>query len=172
MDTRKSTIVRPLLAADSAACAALRREMLADSPWAFSSSVESDRGVDPEQVAARLAEPRQVTIGAFDPNGTLLGVAGMYRDTHAKMSHRARIWGVYVTPHARGFGLARRIVARALDEASAWPGVNSAALSCSERSLAARKTYESLGFTAWGCEPAALIVDGTSYAEYHMVVML
>lgn len=164
--------IRPLALGDADACVAIRREMLADAPWAFSASVETDVGVDPGAVRARLANPAHATIGAFDQAGLLLGVAGLRREERAKMAHRASVWGVYVTPAARGQRLARRIISHAIEFARSWPGVTSVGLSCSEKSIAARKTYESLGFVAWGREPAALQIDGSFHDEYHLVLFL
>lgn len=162
-------LIRLLTPSDAKACAALRREMLADAPWAFAASENADPGVDVEAVAKRLADPSHASIGAFGASGSLLGVASVRRDHHAKMAHRAKVWGVYVTPAARGSGVARAIMLRTLDVARSWPGVTSVGLSCSERAVAARKIYESVGFRAWGREPKALVADGVAYDEFHLV---
>lgn len=162
-------MIRLLTPDDARACAALRREMLADAPWAFAASENSDPGVDVDAVAKRLADPSHATIGAFDSSGKLLGVASIRRDPHAKMAHRAKVWGVYVTPAARGSGAARAIMLRTLELAKTWPGVTSVGLSCSERAVAARKTYESIGFRVWGREPKALVANGIAYDEFHLV---
>jgi RimJ/RimL family protein N-acetyltransferase len=166
------TIVRPLAASDTEAYIRLRREMLADSPWAFAASPEDDFGLDPALLTARLAEPGQAIVGAFDGSGRLVGATGVYRDRHRKMSHRARIWGVYVTPVARGRGLGARIMSAAMDIARSWPGITSAGLSVSVRSEEARRLYERLGFKPWGVEPGALMLDGRAYDEIHMVAFL
>lgn len=160
--------IRPLLASESTAYISLLR----DSPLAFSSGVETDVSLDAAAVAKRLTEPGYAIIVAIAAGGSLVGAAGLYREKHAKLAHRARVWGMYVTPSARGAGIGRRMVARALNEARSWPGVTSVGLSCSERSLAAKRTYELLGFVAWGLEPAALVVEGRRYDEHHMVVFL
>lgn len=164
--------IRTLVEADTQACVNIRREMLADAPWAFSASVETDVGVDPDAVRARLRNPAHATVGAFDQAGSLLGVAGLRREERAKMAHRAGVWGVYVTPAARGQGLARRILEHAIEIARSWPGVVCVGLSCSEKSIAARKTYESLGFVVWGREPAALQIDASFHDEFHLILFL
>ncbi len=169
-------VIRPLTPADAAAYMALRREMLDDAPWAFAASPETDRALDPESLAEILAgEPGQAIVGAFDPDGgghDLLAAAGIYRDHHPKMAHRARIWGVYTTPAARGHGLAARVITAAIDLARSWPGVSSVGLSASERSTDALRLYRKLGFEPWGTEPAAVILDGRAYAEVHMIRFL
>lgn len=164
--------IRALTPADAAIYIALRREMLLDSPWSFSSSPEDDQGLKPEFITARLVEPGQAIVGAFEDDGRLVGAAGLRRHTSLKMAHRAHIWGVYVTPAARGRGIAAQVMERTLDIARSWPGVNSVGLSASVRSEAARHLYEKLGFVAWGREPAALTIDGKAYDEFHMVKFL
>lgn len=164
-----SPLIRLLTPSDAAACVALRREMLADAPWAFAASENADPGVDVDAVTKRLADPAHASIGAWDATGRLLGVASLRREHHAKMAHRAKVWGVYVTPAARGSGAARAIMLRVLDVARSWKGVTSVGLSCSERATAARRVYESVGFRVWGREPKALVWDGVAYDEFHLV---
>lgn len=164
--------IRTLTDRDVAAYCTLRSEMLADAPTAFSSSPEDDRGLDPAFIAARLADPFAAIIGAFDGGGRLVGSAGIVRKTSRKMAHRVHVWGVYVTPASRGAGVARRIMLHAIEVARSWPGVDSLDLSAGIGSAAARKLYESLGFRAWGIEPAALRVHGRDHDEVHMVLIL
>lgn len=164
--------VRLLNVADIPAYIALRREMLADSPWSFSASEADDRGLDAVFLAARLAESGQAIVGGFDEAGRLLGVAGLYRDPHIKMAHRARIWGVYVTPPARGAGLAARVVGAALETARSWSGVSSVGLSVSANSDTAQRLYKRLGFVAWGTEPDCLRLGDRSFDEVHMIARL
>lgn len=165
-------LIRPLTPEDSNAYSAIRREMLADAPWAFSSSLGVDSSLDPAVVAQRLREPGQAIVGAFGPDGELVGAAGLRRHTSPKMSHRALIWGVYVKPAARSGGLAARILAATLEVARSWPGVDSVGLSVNERATTAQRLYSRLGFAAWGREPKALMLDGRAYDEIHMVLFL
>lgn len=146
--------------------------MLADSPWAFSSSPEDDQGLRVEFIAERLTQPGQAIVGAFDDAGRLVGSAGLRRHTSIKMAHRAHVWGVYVTPAARGKGVGERLLLRVFEVARSWPGVDSVGLSASVNSEAARRLYERLGFRSWGVEPGAIRVGGASYDEHHMVKFL
>jgi RimJ/RimL family protein N-acetyltransferase len=163
--------IRPLTPADAHAYIAIRREMLADSPWAFASSLEDDPSLDPAVAAVRTGDggPGQAIIGAFD-DGQLIGTAGLYCGHHIKMAHRAHIWGVYISPAHRGRGIGTPLMTAAIDTARAWPGITSIALSCSEQSTAALRLYQRLGFQQWGREPAALVLNGRSYDEIHMVL--
>src|ERR1043165_10249961 len=139
--------IRTLMPADASAYVELRREMLNDSPWAFSSSVGDDVGLDAGLVAASLADGRQAIVGAFDDGGRLVGAAGLFKQKHAKMAHRARVWGVYVSPRARGRGVGAGIMRRLIEIARTWSGITSLGLSASEGAPEDRRMYRSLGFT-------------------------
>lgn len=167
--------IRLLGPEDAAACVVLRREMLADSPWAFAASPEDDRGLDAAELAKSLAQTGFIIVGAFDSGAAgarLIGTAGANLPRHAKMAHRAHIWGVYITPSARGKGAGTLLMRTVLEHIRAWPGVNSAGLSASVNSPGAIRLYERVGFRIWGIEPAALITGGRAYDEVHMVCLL
>ncbi len=170
--------IRLLTPADAPAYIAIRREMLVEAPWAFASSPEDDSALDPAEFVARVARPGQAIFGAFDegalPAATprLLGTVGVYRLDRLKTAHRAGIRGVYVTPAARNRGLATALLTAALDLARSWPGVTTIGLSVSERSAAAVRVYERVGFRVWGREPRALIVGGHGFDEIHMTATL
>src|ERR1043165_310455 len=86
------------------------------------------------------------------------------------MAHRARVWGVYVSPRARGRGVGAGILRRLIEIARTWSGITSLGLSASEGAPEARRMYRSLGFTTWGVEPAALVTGGKTFSEFHMVL--
>lgn len=161
---------RPLIPDDAEAYSALRREMLLDSPWAFGASPEDDRPV--EAVRRGLTEPCNSILAVIGENdgeaGRLLAAAGVRREEKRKRRHIAYIWGVYVTPSARGRGLGRLVVGAAIDTARGWEGVSAVQLAVSENAPAARRVYESLGFRRWGYEPDALRIDGRPFGEIHM----
>lgn len=165
--------VRRLTADDAEAFIVLRREALAGAPWAFAASPEDDVGLDSAFIASRLALPEtQAIVGAWDDAGRLRGAAGVIRDRRLKMAHRARIWGVYVSPSARRAGVGTRIIAAAIDAARSWPGVTSIGLSVSEKSREARRLYERAGFRPWGVEPGALVFEGRAFDEVHMCLYI
>ena len=161
------TTARALTPDDAESYVALRREMLADAPWAFYASPGHDRGSDPAQVRASLEKPDHAIL-AVEERGELLAVAGVHREETPKRRHVATLWSVYVTPSARGRGLGRMVVSAAVETARRWPGIEVVVLTVSENAPAAQALYESLGFVAWGVEPNALRVDGRSYAETNM----
>ncbi len=161
---------RLLTPADAHAYAAIRRESLIDSPWAFGRSPTDDPGSDPEIVAARLHDPENLTVGSFDDASprALLAIASIFRSPIHKARHRATIVAVYVTPSARGRGLGRAVVQGCIDAARSWLGVEVVGLAVSENAPAALKLYTSLGFIVWGREPDALRTGGCSYDEFYL----
>jgi len=151
---------------------ALRREMLQDAPWAFLASPSQDRGCDVEKVRVSLAREDAAIVGIRqegDERGRLVAAAGVVREEALKRRHIAMIWGVYVTPAARGRGCARAVVSRAMDVARSWPGVGSIHLAVNANAPEARRLYESLGFVEWGFEPDAVRIEGKSFGEHHML---
>lgn len=170
--------VQLLEPADAERYVVLRREMLLDSPHAFSASPEQDRGSDVEGVRRQLADPGEYVIaGAMEEGGgkrsPLLAAAGLMRAPAQKRRHVANIWGVYCTPGARGQGLGRAVMDLLIRTARGWTGVAQVQLSAGEASSSARAMYTSLGFQVWGIEPDCLRVgDGPGYPEHHMFLRL
>lgn len=166
--------VRSLTPDEATLYVPLRREMLADAPWAFLADPDDDRGSSVEHVRESLRGRDYGIAGAFDGAGRLVACAGVVRERMRKRHHVATVWGVYATPAARGRGLGRAVVSHALTIARGFaPPVQWAQLSVSARSPTARAVYESLGFTAWGTEPDALRLDDGSVAdEMHMALRL
>jgi RimJ/RimL family protein N-acetyltransferase len=162
-------MIRPLTEADAEALAGLRRVSLLDIPLAFASSPEDDFAASIDLVRAHLRRaPDQFVAGAFDPG--LVGMAGLYRDRHAKASHKAHLWGMYVAPDHRGRGLGLALLRATLDHARSLPGVTRVHLSVSSAAPRARRLYERAGFELWGTEPDALRDDGESVTDYHMAL--
>lgn len=165
--------IRPLGAGDVAAFRALRMQGLVECPLAFAASPEDESGEPDDAVVARLADGDAGAVyGGFTSDGRLLGVVGLGRERMRKLAHKAVLWGMYVAPQARRQGLARALVAHLLAQAAALPGVRQVTLGVHAGNHAARALYESLGFVAWGTEPAAAWVDGQPHEETWMVRFL
>jgi RimJ/RimL family protein N-acetyltransferase len=165
-----SHLIRLLTPADAPAFVALRTQALLDVPHAFTNTPEEDRSL--EEIAHSLEkESGYAIIGALD-GGRLVGITGVIREPWIKMAHLATIWGVYVAPEHRRRGIARAMVARAIEAARSWPGVARVRLSVSAESPEARRVYESLGFKAWGVEPDVLRVGGRSFDEVYLTLPL
>jgi RimJ/RimL family protein N-acetyltransferase len=163
-------MIRELSEQDAEAYVELRREALLEAPLAFASSPADDFVSTPEVVREQLRRaPESVIIGAFREH--LVGAVGLYRDRHLKSSHKAHLWGMYVTPSHRGHGIASELLAAALRHAGALP-VSWVHLTVSSAAPAAKRLYERAGFQSWGTEPDAMRHDGQTAVEYHMALNL
>lgn len=145
--------------------------MLVDSPWAYGASPEDDRARDAGHLRSVLEDPDSAIL-VVESAGVMVAAAGVVREARLKRRHIATMWGVYVAPCERGKGLGRVVVAAAIQTARGMDGVRWVHLSVSQNAPVARKLYESMGFRAWGTEPDALRVGGSSWAEAHMALEL
>ncbi len=163
--------IRQLKPEDAASLVALRREALESHPLAFGASIEDDRALSLKFVRTSLADSEQAVFGGFE-EGNLIGMVGVIRASKVKLRHKAHIWGMYVSPRARGKGIGRALLESAIDQARAWPGVEQLALGVTETATAARALYEAAGFQTWGREPRALQWEGRFVDELHLVLDL
>ena len=163
--------IRRLGPADAEAYVALRREMLLDTPFAFGSSPEDDRGSDLEGMRRLLAkEDGDVVFGACVP--ALVGAIGVMRERGRKERHKVALWGMYVAPRRRRSGIGRRLVEAAIAHARTLEGVRQVHLGVNERTPGARVLYESVGFARWGTEPRGILHESEFADEHHMVLLL
>jgi ribosomal protein S18 acetylase RimI-like enzyme len=86
-----------------------------------------------------------------------------------KAAHKCTIWGLYVSADVRSRGIGRTLVAEAIGFASSLEGVTHVHTGATDRAPEAIALYESLGFVAWGVEPAAIRVGDLAVAEHHML---
>jgi ribosomal protein S18 acetylase RimI-like enzyme len=161
----------PLEPADAARYVKLRRRMLEDSPWAFGSDLETDTRLGVTYVAEYLAREEHVIL-AVEDGADLVAALGVARNERGKFHHRAIVWGVFVEPAHRRRGHGRALLARAIEMARAWPGIDYVDLAVSDGAPEARALYEGFGFRVWGTEPEATEVAGRRYDEHHMTLRL
>lgn len=168
---------------DAKRYALLRRQMLADAPWAFDASLADDVVLDHAHLVTLLDQPRTAVFAVEAPqqlaqdsetllDGELVAAAGITRAGQPKFAHRARLWGVFVAPAYRTKGLGRSVITAAIACARTWTQVAFVDASVSENSPDAFRLYLSLGFDQWGREPQATEVDGRRYDEIHMTLRL
>lgn len=150
---------------------ALRREALESHPLAFGASIDDDRGLSLEFVRTALSDSDQAVFGGFEGE-KLIGMVGVLRATRVKVRHKAHLWGMYVSPQARGKGAGRALLEAAIGQARSWPGVEELRLEVADAAVEARKLYEAAGFRTWGQEPRALQWEGRFVDEFHLVLYL
>jgi ribosomal protein S18 acetylase RimI-like enzyme len=165
--------IRLLVESDAPEFIRLRLEGLQNDPVAFGSSWEEEHTHTPQSIGPRLrAIPDgSFVVGAFHDD-RLIGITGFLRSDRPKTRHKGSIWGVYVTPEARGKGVARALFLFLLERARGYAGLDQISLCVAAPQDAARHLYTSLGFEIYGYEQHALKVDDTYVDEEHRVLWL
>jgi ribosomal protein S18 acetylase RimI-like enzyme len=163
--------IRTLNTADAAAFQALRLAATIDSPAAIWPTYEEQAGLSPDQIETIVTpSDTQVVYGVF-AHDTLIGIAGLRRETFSKVSHKGTVWGVFVAPSARGAGAARMLL-NALIAHAREAGIEQLHLLVNTENTSAQALYRCAGFETYGIEPRALRVNGRYYDEAHMLLRL
>jgi RimJ/RimL family protein N-acetyltransferase len=164
--------IRRLTPADASAFQALRLAALQESPSAFGSSYEEERDLSASAIEERLiVKPDRGPLGAFQDDA-LVGLIALGRENMNKLAHKALIWGMYVTPAARRKGVGRALLLEALSFARSVPGVRQVNLCVNADNERAIHLYESVGFTSFGRDAGAMLVNGELHDEVHMYLRL
>ena len=161
--------IRRLLPPDAAAFLALRLASLRDCPTAFSSSFEEERDTPLATIEARFAPGSGRNLFGVFAGDDLAGFVGVGREDSLKTRHKAFIRGMYVAPAHRGKGLGRQLLEHAMAFSAGMEGVRQVLLTVTAGNDTALAMYEALGFSVYGREPRALLVDGVYYDDLHMV---
>jgi ribosomal protein S18 acetylase RimI-like enzyme len=163
---RMAAIIRPFGPDDAAAFRAIRLEALRLHPEAFGASIEEAEASDVAAFAAGLPKrPPDAVFGGYlagDP--APVGMAGFFVQRARKVAHKGAIWGVYVRAAARGQGVGRMLMDRAIAEARG-AGLETLLLTVTAEARAARTLYEALGFVAYGTEPRGLKLGPGRYLD-------
>jgi RimJ/RimL family protein N-acetyltransferase len=164
--------IRRLTPEDAPAFQALRLFALQETPSAFGSSYEEEVESPVGTIEGRLAlKPDRGPFGAFE-NESLVGLVALGRDDMKKLSHKALVWGMYVSPEFRGKGVGRALLLKALSLARSVPQVIQVNLCVNANNASAIRLYESVGFKAFGREPGAMLFNGELHDEIHMYLRL
>ncbi len=164
--------IRFLTSDDAAEWLKLRIEALKVDPQAFSASLEEYQSLNLDEVKRRLWSDRDAfVVGAFQ-DCRLIGMAGFYREKGPKSRHKGRVWGVYVTPEARGGRIGRNIMQVLFKRASAIEGVDQVLLSVAVTQEPAIRLYRSLGFKSFGREPRSLKIGDQRIDEEYMILSM
>ena len=165
------TLIRKLTENDAESLWKLRLYALQTDPNSFGEAPDELRKTTVEEYGSRLrpGKTQNFVFGAFEGEA-LMAMTGFYREAGAKRRHKGWIWGVFVSPQARGKGLGRALVAKAIETAAALPGLRCLLLTVSTTQCAAIKLYEDLGFRSFGTEPHALMIGDQFIDEHHMIL--
>ncbi|WP_298827086.1 GNAT family N-acetyltransferase [uncultured Piscinibacter sp.] len=111
------------------------------------------------------------SFGAFQAE-QLLGTVALGYSAKPKTQHSALVIGMYVRPAARRLGAGAKLMHAAIGSARARPGLRVLRLTVTEGNQAAVRLYESVGFSAWGVEPMAILTPSGYKAKVHMAMQL
>lgn len=166
--------IRVLQEEDAPLYQELRLLGLAQHPEAFGSDYEREIMFTLETVKERLQplDGKRITLGFFEEDGRLWGIAAVIRIEHVKESHKANICRVFVHPDARGRGAARQLMKELIRLAEGWQGLEQLKLMVNTANEPARRLYQSLGFQVYGTERESLKWNGVYYDEDLMVLPL
>lgn len=148
----------------------LRLEGLGNAPRAFLSTVDEESALPLEAYRTRLSVTDNATIGAFSGDH-LVGIGTLLRETRTRNRHKGDIVGMYVTPSARGAGVADGIIERLLAHGRAL-GLRSIRLDVESENASARRLYERHGFREYGREPRAHLHDDGAWLEVTLMILL
>lgn len=160
--------MRQLRAADAESFSRLRREVTAVDPVNMGLTLDEEltRPIEKFREQLSYVEPN-AAFGAF-VKGELVGTAAVAWPSQLPSSrHKVNLWGVFVSPRFRGQGIARALVVRAVDHATA-NGVRRVNLTVFVPNAGALRLYESLGFEHVGMEPQAIRIGDSFYDGYLM----
>jgi ribosomal protein S18 acetylase RimI-like enzyme len=163
--------IRKLTENDAETLLRLRLRALETDPVSFAESPEELKRTAVEEYASRLRSggAENFVYGAFDGE-QLLGMIGFYRDALLKRRHIGHIWGVFVSPSARGKGVGRALLAEVIKSAKALPGLHCVRLMVAVTQEAARHLYQEEGFRVFGTEPWSLKIGEQYVDENHMTL--
>jgi RimJ/RimL family protein N-acetyltransferase len=161
--------IRELIIDDADALTRLRQTALKTNPEAFGSTIEEEKGDNGERFKKSLQNGGYFVLGAFK-NGELVGTCGFLQESRLKTKHKGTIWGMFVQPDARGFGIGRKLLKSAVETAFKIEGVEQIILYVVDENQAACSLYESFGFKKYGTELRALKKDGQYWNEHLMVI--
>lgn len=151
--------IRRLGAQDVKIFREIRLEGLIKHPDAFGASLEEESDQSETQVQARMES--SAIFGGFLA-GKIEGVTAVSKSHATKTAHIAFVWGMYVRANARGTGLSRMLIERAVAEVKET--CRSIRLSVVASNIPAIRLYESVGFKTWATDREALRV-GTTYLD-------
>jgi ribosomal protein S18 acetylase RimI-like enzyme len=168
-------LIRVLAADDLTAYKALRDEMLALHPEAFTSDAPTERARPAAAYLPRLGLDRpdggQFALGAWHGDA-LAGALSCERDNRLKVRHIGHVIGMMVRPEMRGRGVGRALLAACIERVRTVEGMEMLTLTVTSSNRAAAALYEGAGFRRYGRLEHALKLDGIYHDKDLMVLHL
>ena len=168
-------LIRPLVAEDLAAYKALRDEMLALHPDAFTSDAPTEQLKPAASYLSRLGSERpeggHFTLGAW-LDGKLVGAISCERDARLKVRHIGHVVGMMVRSEARGHGVGRRLLEACIAQARRAQDMELLTLSVTSSNVAAAALYEGAGFKRYGRLTRAIKLDDAYHDKDLMALSL
>ena len=146
----------------------LRLEALQLEPEWFGTTYDEVVNESWDKVRERLQPGVDgMVVGAYESG--LVGIVGIYIIRRRRLMHKGVIWGLYVTPRARGRNIGSQLLGELERQAIiAYPNLQQLTLSVVTTNLAARNLYRKLGYKPWGIEPGSLFWDDGLFDEEHL----
>ncbi len=168
-------MIRSLTPDDLDAFIALRYRAFATDPLSWDHDPATP--IDPEEWLPKILETDgQFVLGYFLTEGRqtpeLAGLIGFTRYEKPKRRHRGLVWGVYVSPEARGRQVAKQLLTETIRRARAMEGLERITLTVSHHASAARALYTAAGFVEFGREPGASRTGEVAMDEIYMLLDL
>lgn len=126
---------------------AIRLESLKNHPNAFGSTYEEQVNRKELSFEKHIEEQskNRFIIGAFDKR-KIVGICGIYQNTHAFTLHRAFIVQMYVKPEYSGNKIGLNLLKTITEESLKIPEVEKIELEVFTDMIAANKVYEQAGY--------------------------
>jgi predicted N-acetyltransferase YhbS len=116
--------IRVLNESDAQLYQELRLSALKINPEAFGSTYEREVIFSLETVVERLKPTKEkFVLGAFEDNGTLVGIVTLMRENSHKMGHKGNVFGMYVAPESRGQRLGKLLMLELIRKARNCDGL-------------------------------------------------
>ncbi|TDF93217.1 GNAT family N-acetyltransferase [Paenibacillus piri] len=166
-------MIRFLEPADAEVYRELRLKSLLENPEAFLTTYDIQKEKPIEETRRNLERSAdKFTLGGFADRHKLVGMVTFIRESNPKIRHKGNIYAMYVAPEARGRRFGHALLASLLEQAGQCEGLEQINLAVVSSNAAAKRLYESAGFTVYGTERNAAKYDGRYWDDDLMVFNL
>ncbi|MFD0679536.1 MULTISPECIES: GNAT family N-acetyltransferase [unclassified Paenibacillus] len=163
--------IRCLNPADAEIYREIRLKSLKENPEAFLTTYEIQLNKPIEEFQQNLEQTElKFTLGCFSKANELAGIVTFVRESNPKITHKGTIYAMYVSPEFRGMRVGYALLTELIQRAKQFPGLEQIKLTVVSNNLAAKKLYESIGFTTYGTERNAMKTNGQYWDDDMMVI--